>query len=399
MTETVNNSHLLSQTLRLPCGEKLKNRIVKSAMSDSLGNGEGNPTDAQIRLYEKWAEGGVGLSIIGEVQIDSKFPENTGNLVLDNTANLQTLKLLTTRAKINGSHIWPQLGHAGGLSHSPISEPKGPSSFKIGDFECSAMSEQEVSELPNTFAKAALIAKEVGFTGVQIHAGHGFLLSQFLSPLFNRREDQYGGSIEARCKVIIDIVSKVRDTVGNSFPIGIKINCTDQLQGGLTEKDALVAIGLLDKTSIDLIELSGGSYFPGAESSSDSLTKGPYFIDFSSKAKKITNIPIAVTGGFKTREEAINTLHKNTSDMVGIARAFVLNPNLANNWLSQVNNDPKFPIFKTPPKGGITAWYTMLINAIGNDTENSFDLSLPLALKAYEQRDKQRCIKWLAKFT
>tara|TARA_R110001592_G_scaffold55697_1_gene170054 strand:- start:312 stop:1511 length:1200 start_codon:yes stop_codon:yes gene_type:complete len=398
MTKTVNNKNLLNQPLILPCGEILKNRIVKSAMSDSLSDGEGSPTDAQIRLYEKWAEGGVALSIVGEVQIDPRFPENTGNLVLNNNANLQDLKLLTTRAKINGTHIWPQLGHAGGLSHSPISTPKGPSHLKIGDFECEGMSTQEVSALPNDFAKAALLAKEVGFTGVQIHAGHGFLLSQFLSPLFNRREDQYGGSIEARCKIIVDIIGKVRSIVGNSFPIGIKINCTDQLQGGLTEQDALIAIGILDKTSIDLIELSGGSYFPGAESSSDSLTKGPYFINFAAKSKKITNIPITVTGGFKTREEAINTLQTNSSDMVGIARALVLNPNLVNNWLNEVNDDPKFPRFKTPPEGGITAWYTMRINAIGNDTENHFDLDLPSALQAYKQRDKQRCIKWLAKF-
>ncbi|MCT8985588.1 oxidoreductase [Shewanella phaeophyticola] len=136
------------------------------------------------------------------------------------------------------------------------------------------MSEQDIALLPHQFAKSAAIAKQAGFTGVQIHAGHGFLLSQFLSPLFNHRTDLYGGSVENRSRIIIEVIAEVRSTVGGTFPIGIKINCSDQLEGGLTQEDALEVISLLNTTSIDLIEISGGSYFPGAKSSSDSASNG-----------------------------------------------------------------------------------------------------------------------------
>ncbi|MFT6140787.1 MAG: 2,4-dienoyl-CoA reductase-like NADH-dependent reductase (Old Yellow Enzyme family) [Psychromonas sp.] len=393
-----------SRPLQLPCGAVLKNRFVKSAMSDSLADGEGGSTDAQARLYERWAEGDVGLSIIGEVQIDPCFPEKPGNLVLSAASNLQSLHSLASRAAIKGAHIWPQLGHAGGLSHLPISQPKGPSYLKIGSFQCAGMSKAEVTRLPDMYASAALIAKNAGFTGVQIHAGHGFLLSQFLSPLFNHRQDQYGGSIEARCTIIVEIMAKVRSVVGRLFPIGIKINSSDQLEGGLTEDDALETIGILDKTSIDLIEISGGSYFPGAKSSSDSAASGPYFIEFAQQARNLTRIPLVVTGGFKTREQVLETLAGNAVDMVGLGRAFVLNPELVNDWISGKPDTLDFarfdfPRFERPPQGGITAWYTMRLTALGNDSERKFDLDLLSAIGLYEERDNDRCVKWKNKFS
>lgn len=395
---TTNFDSSFNRSITLPCGAIIKNRIVKSAMSDSLGNGEGNATKAQARLYEKWAQGGVGLSIIGEVQVDYRYPETPGNLFLSPTSDIQALRLLTKQATINGAHIWPQLGHAGGLSYSKLSMPKGPSPLNTDNFQCSGMSLEEVLELPDQYANAAKIAKKAGFTGVQIHAGHGFLLSQFLSPLFNHRQDQYGGDVSARCRLIIEIINKVRSEVGQSFPIGIKINSSDQLQGGLTQEEALEAIRILDKTSIDLIEISGGSYFPGAASSSDSTSTGPYFINFAKKARKYTTIPLVVTGGFKTRQEVNTALASNEVEMVGLARALVLMPNLVNNWNTESNITVEFPRFTSPPPGGITAWYTMRITAISNDDENDFDLDLHTAINTYEERDKTRCARWQAKF-
>lgn len=391
--------HSLDRPLILPCGAVIKNRLVKSAMSDSLADGEGNATNAQARLYERWAEGGVGLSIIGEVQVDHRYPEKPGNLVLEKGTDLYMLRTLAACASINGAHIWPQLGHAGGLSHLPISKPKGPSALNIDNFECAGMSAVEISQLPEIYAKAAIIAKEVGFTGVQIHAGHGFLLSQFLSPLFNHRQDKYGGSIAARCRIIVEIIDKVRDAVGNSFPVGIKINSTDQLEGGLTQDDALEAIRILDNTSIDLIEISGGSYFPGAESSSEGALKGPYFIEFAVKARCLTRIPLMVTGGFKNCDQAVKSLESGVVDFVGLARALVIKPDLANDWLSGTNNGPDFPKFESPPSGGITAWYTMLLTAIGNDNDDGFKTGLLSAIHQYESRDDARCNQWIQKFS
>lgn len=398
MIENSNSSNILGKPLELPCGVTLKNRFVKAPMSDSLGDGEGDPTEALIRLYERWAEGGAALSIIGEVQWTPYFPEKPGNLVLGSTTNNHRLRQLTKRATINSAHLWPQLGHAGALSHLPISDPKGPSALNIGDFKCSGMSTDEIRILPYQYAKAAEHAKVVGFTGVQIHAAHGFLLSQLLSPLFNNRTDEYGGSIEARCQIIIEVINEVRRVVGSTFPIGIKINSTDKLEGGLTENDALTLVQILDETSIDLIDISGGTYFPGAKASSNGSSRGPYFLDFAKEAKERTNIPLMVTGGFKTRRQTEDAVDSGAADMVGVARAMVLNPQLANTWLSETGEDPLFPKFEFAPPGGITAWYTMLLTALAEDQESVFELDLRSALKVYEERDTERCSKWKQKF-
>jgi len=368
-------------------------------MSDSLADGQGDPTEAQIRLYERWAEGGVALSFIGEVQGDPRFPEKPGNLVLGAHSSQNLFQLLTSRSVIEGAHLWPQIGHAGALSHPPISQPKGPSAFDIEGLQCAGMSIEEIRELPGMYAKTALHAKTVGFSGVHIHAGHGFLLSQFLSPLFNHRNDDYGGSIEARSRIILEVISEVRRAVGPSFPVGIRINSTDQLEGGLTEADALEVVRLIDQTSIDLIDISGGTYFPGAKASSEGTSRGPYFLNFARLAKEVTNVPLVLTGGFKRREQAVDAVASGAVDMVGLARAMVLNPRLADAWLSEEGGDPDFPRFESVIPGGITAWYTMRLTALGENRENAFELDLPSAIRLYEERDAQRCIKWQEKFS
>ncbi len=368
-------------------------------MSDSLGDGEGNPTQEQIRLYERWAEGGAALSVVGEVQGDFRYPEKPGNLVLDANSDHDMLRLFTRRAVIDGAHLWSQIGHAGALSHLPISEPAGPTALDIEDLQCSAMSIEEVQALPAMYARTASYAKAAGFTGVQIHAGHGFLLSQFLSPLFNHRDDSYGGSIEVRCHIVLEIINEVRRAVGSSFPVGIRINSSDQLDGGLTQTDALQVVRLLDQSTIDLIDISGGTYFPGAKAASDGTTQGPFFLEFARRAKEVTNIPLIATGGFKKRQQAIDAIVSEAVDMVGVGRAMALNPHLATTWLGDEGGDPDFPKFESTLPGGITAWYTMRLTALGQDKENVFDLDIPSAVRDYEERDHQRCSKWKDKFS
>ncbi|MEJ6392962.1 oxidoreductase [Gymnodinialimonas sp. 2305UL16-5] len=390
---------LLAQPLDLPCGVQLKNRLVKSAMSDSLGDGAGNPTQTQMRLYERWANGGPALSLIGEVQTSSYYPEKPGNLVLVPDADLPAMRELARRGAANNAHIWPQLGHAGALSHGPISTPKGPSALNVEGLVCGALSITEIHDLPQAYARAATLSQHFGFGGVQIHAGHGFLLSQFLSPLFNHRNDAYGGTIERRFRIVRDVIAAVREAVGPFYPIGIKINATDKLDGGLTTDDALEIVRLLDRTSVDLIDISGGTYFPGAASSSDGLSaSGPYFADFGQSAKRVTSIPIMLTGGFETRDRAMAALQRGCADAIGLARAMVLNPSLANMWLGAHSRDPEFPTFQAPPRGGVTAWYTMRLTALGEDSEENFDMTPAQALKAYEARDTERCAKWVQRF-
>jgi 2,4-dienoyl-CoA reductase-like NADH-dependent reductase (Old Yellow Enzyme family) len=261
------------------------------------------------------------------------------------------------------------------------------------------MSIEEIRELPDMYARTALHAKTAGFSGVHIHAGHGFLLSQFLCPLFNRRNDSYGGSIEARCRIVLEVIDEVRRAVGPSFPVGIRINSTDKLEGGLTEVDALEVVRLLDQTSIDLIDISGGTYFPGAKASADGSSRGPYFLDFARLAKEVTHVPLMATGGFKRREQAIDAVASGAVDMVGLARAMVLDPRLAEAWLSEDGGDPDFPRFESAAPGGITAWYTMRLTALGEDREDAFTLDLPSAIRIYENRDAQRSIAWRKKFS
>ncbi|MGI9414276.1 MAG: oxidoreductase, partial [Hyphomicrobiales bacterium] len=208
------NRDTLFRPLELPCGIVLKNRIAKSAMSDSLGDGRGNPTDAQFRLYERWAEGGLAVSIIGEVQGNPNFAEKPGNLVLRPDSDVSRFKTLAQRGSVNGVQLWLQLGHAGAMAHPPISDPKGPSAIDIPGLTCAALTRDEVRSLPIEFARTAHLAKSLNFGGVQVHAAHGFLLSQFLSPLFNRRDDEYGGSVASRTRLLLEVVSEVRSAVG-----------------------------------------------------------------------------------------------------------------------------------------------------------------------------------------
>ncbi|WP_424941184.1 NADH:flavin oxidoreductase/NADH oxidase family protein [Aliiroseovarius sp. S253] len=393
---TTTNSSLFSP-LTLPNGRVLKNRIIKSAMSDSLGDGRGNPTPSQMRLYERWAEGGLAASIIGEVQGDPLYPEKPGNLVLDDTADSVAFQELARRGTVNGAELWLQLGHAGALSHLPISQPKGPSAMTFPEFRAEEMSLAEIQAIPEGFARTARRASALGYGGVQIHAAHGFLLSQFLSPLFNRRTDAYGGSIQKRMRLLIDTVEAVRAAVPDDFTVAIKLNATDQLDGGLTENDSVQVVAALEGKGVDLLDISGGTYFPGAPSSSERTTKGPYFLDFARAARTVTSIPLMATGGFKHRQEAEQAIASGDVDAVGLARGFVLDPNLPMTWRTS-GDDPSFPRFDTLPPGGMTAWFTMRMLDLGQDREADVHRNLIEAIDEYESRDDQRITLWRDRF-
>ena len=384
----------LDQPLVLPCGETLKNRIAKSAMSDSLGDGAGNPTDDQIRLYERWAQGGLALSIIGEVQGTPHFAEKPGNLVLDGRSNLNRFERLARAGATAGARLWLQLGHAGALADAPISTPKGPSALDLPGLKCGALPLDEIRALPAEFARTAALAKQAGFGGVELHAAHGFLLNQFLSPLFNRREDSYGGSLRNRMRLMLDVIGAVRRAVGPGFPIGIKLNATDQLEGGFAEAESLAVVAELDKTGIDLIDISGGTYFPGAASSSDRSGSGPYFLEFAGRARTRTDKALMVTGGFKTLAQAENAVAGGQVDVVGLARALVIDPELPSHWLAGRRGEPKFPRFTDPPEGGVTAWYTMQITRHARGDAALAPNDVTEAMAAYESRDADRRRIW-----
>jgi 2,4-dienoyl-CoA reductase-like NADH-dependent reductase (Old Yellow Enzyme family) len=388
----------LSEPLELPCGAVLKNRIAKSAMSDSLGDGCGQPTDTQIELYGRWAQGGVALSIIGEVQGSALYPEKPGNLVLDAGSNAQKFQALAHRGSENASQLWLQLGHAGAMADAPISKPKGPSALNLPGLSCDALTLDEIKALPAEFARTAALAKELGFGGVEIHAAHGFLLSQFLSPLFNTRSDAYGGSLDNRTRLLHETVDCVRRAVGPRFPVGLKLNATDQIEGGFAQDEALTVLASFGPADLDLIDISGGTYFPGAKSSSDRAGAGPYFLDFAQRARPLTRIPLMVTGGFKTRQQAEAAIAGGAADLVGLARALIVGPDLPEKWVNGRADAPAFPRFTNPPEGGVTAWYTMQMTQIALGAERLKPEQLTEAIEAYEDRDAQRRDAWRKHF-
>lgn len=388
----------LFESLRLPCGSTLKNRIAKSAMSDSLGDGTGHPTAEQIRLYRRWAAGGLAVSIVGEVQLSAGYAENPGNLVLNEASDLRRFRELARYGGENGTRLWLQLGHAGALAYAPTSNPKGPSALDLPGLRCAEMTLDEIRRLPSEFAKTARLARQIGFGGVQIHAAHGFLLSQFLSPLFNKRSDRYGGAIANRMRPLLEAIEATRAAVGSDFPIAVKLNSSDLLEGGFDKEDALEVTAALDRSSIDLIDISGGTYFPGAKSASDGTGRGPYFLEFAKRARAVTSKPLMLTGGFKTRAQAEEAVASGAVDVVGLARALVLEPSLPDLWKTDQKLEPLFPRFPDAAEGGVTAWYTMRLTEIGADKETQVFGELGQAIRDYEARNKSRTKVWLRHF-
>lgn len=392
-------THLLFTPLTLPCGQVLKNRLVKAATSDSLGDGTGHPTDAQRTLYRRWAEGGLAAAFVGEVQTSAHFAEKPGNLVLNKTSDLAQFKTLATAGQRHDAQLWLQIGHAGALAFPPISTPKGPSALSLPGLACGALRLAEIEALPEQMAQTAALAQEAGFGGIEIHAAHGFLLSQFLSPLFNQRDDSYGGSIDNRMRLLLACIEATRSAVGPYFPIAVKMNASDMLEGGFDEADALALVRALDNSSIDLIDISGGTYFPGAPSSSDKMSDaGAYFKSFAKKARDLTSKPLMLTGGIKTFEEAEAVISGGIADIVGMARAFILYPSLPNRWQKKQSLNVQFPRFDDVIEGGITAWYTQKLVALGKDDEAAMPDNLTEALTLYEARDAERTRIWLGHF-
>ena len=388
-------THLLAP-LDLPNGARLRNRIVKSAMSDALGDGRGNPTPAQARLYGLWAEGGVAASIVGEVQGDPAGAEAPGNLVLGDRSEPSAFAPLMAKGRAQGTHLWLQLGHAGALTPPAIGTPKGPSALDLPGLRAAAMTAPEIGALPDRFAATARHARRLGASGVQIHAAHGFLLSQFLSPLFNRRGDAHGGSIASRMRLLLEVVAAVRATIGPGLVLSVKLNASDQLAGGLTPDEALQVVAALDRMGLDLIDISGGTYFPGAAASSDRPATGPYFLDFAAAARRLTTVPLMATGGFRRLDETEAALRDGTLDAIGIARALVLDPALPARW-RRGGPDPSFPRFAHSPPGGVTAWFTQRMAALagGGAAPN---LTPAEALPLQRQRAAELGRLWRATF-
>lgn len=321
----------------------IKNRLFKSAMSEQLGTVDHDPTPQLVNLYQTWAEGGIGLSMTGNIMIDREALGEPKNVVLDDQSNLELFKDWAKAGSLNNTHIWPQLNHPGKqIPNFICKQPVAPSAIPLenglekGFNTPRALSEEEILEIITKFARSAELAKQAGFTGVQIHSAHGYLLNQFLSPRHNKRDDQWGGCLENRMRFVVCIYQAIRDKVGPYFPIGIKLNSADFMQGGFSEEDSMAVIDKLSEIGIDLIEISGGTYeSPSMIGHTGSTQKREaYFLAYAEKLRKISKTPLVVTGGFRSAPVMIKALQENSTDFIGLARPLAVEPDLANKLLA-----------------------------------------------------------------
>lgn len=325
----------LQMPITLPCGAVLSNRLTKSAMTERISNRDFEPTSALVRLYELWAQTGAGLLISGNVMIDPKHLESAGNLLFNSEEMIPKLQPLVAAGTSRGNHFWVQISHSGRQTSRLVNtHPKAPSEVqlhKIGLFgKPKEMSQEDIEEVIAGFRKAAKIAKASGFTGVQIHSAHGYLLSQFLSPRTNLRQDKWGGSLENRSRLLLQIISEVRAEVGVDFPISVKLNSSDFQKGGFSEEDSLQVVRLLEQGGIDLLEISGGTYenvvfLVEKEDIRRESTKRreAYFLNFARKVRAISQLPILITGGFRNFDFCNQVLEAGEADLIGMARPFI----------------------------------------------------------------------------
>jgi 2,4-dienoyl-CoA reductase-like NADH-dependent reductase (Old Yellow Enzyme family) len=344
MAQSTFTNSSLQQPLKLACGITIPNRIAKSAMSEQLADRRGSPTTDLQQLYATWARGGTGLLVTGNVMIDHRAFVEPRNVVLQDEQFLQANKLWAQAAQANGSKIIMQINHPGRVAVLPLlKKPIAPSAVGL-DLPAMniirvprAMTEADILEQIKRFATTAELAVKAGFDGVQVHAAHGYLLSQFLSPLSNVRTDGWGGSPENRRRMLIETVRAVRAAIGKDKILSVKLNSADFQKGGLSQEESLKIALALEAEGIDLLEISGGNYESPAQlgyAPDRSAQRDAYFIDYASALRKQSKLPLMLTGGLRDVDFMNHIVANGTVDMVGLARPFAIQPDLAKQLLA-----------------------------------------------------------------
>ncbi len=379
--ETHGPMNTLKKEMVLPNGSVLSNRIAKSAMSENLANKHHEPTKVLVNVYKKWAQSGAGLLITGNIMIDSDAIGEPRNVVVENRDNIKILTDWALSVEGTDTQLWAQINHPGRQAMEQINSTlKAPSAvpLKIGGRKNTsakipeALTEKEIIDIIDSFANTSLILKEAGFSGVQIHGAHGYLVSQFLSPYANVRQDAWGGSLENRARFVVEVYRRIREKVGKDFPIGIKLNSADFQKGGFSEEESIEVVKILSKKGIDLIEISGGTYEAPAmmgKRRASTVKREAYFMDYIEKARKVTNTPLMLTGGFRTSSVMQEAIASDQLDIVGIARPFAIYPNIGNEIFDESRLNFATEIKKTGVKGidGLMniIWYESQIKRIG----------------------------------
>ncbi|MEM9571239.1 MAG: NADH:flavin oxidoreductase/NADH oxidase family protein [Pseudomonadota bacterium] len=347
---------MINTPLTLPSGVELPNRLVKAAMTERLANAANEVTDRHLRLYKAWGDGGIGLQITGNVQVDRRNLEAPGNVVIDGTPSNEHAVMLSKWAeasKAGGGKVVMQLSHAGRQTQKMVNpQPDAPSAVGVdlpgGQFGTPrAMTSDDIKRLIEKYAVAAKAARAAGFDGVQIHSAHGYLMSQFLSPLTNQREDEWGGSLENRARALLEVLKAAKAEAGSGFGVSVKLNSTDFQKGGFTKADSMAVIGFLNDLELDFVEISGGNYEqpkmmdmeglkPAVDEGARESTKKreAYFLDYAKEVQAVAQMPLMVTGGFRTAAGMNEALAGGEADLIGLGRPLCVDVDAPNQLLS-----------------------------------------------------------------
>ena len=353
-------------------------------MSETLGTYDNHATPRLVELYRRWAAAGVGLLMTGNVMIDRGALGEPGNVVIEDESDLPVLQQWARAATDQGAAIWVQLNHPGkqspkGLNASNLSPSAIPFREDMAAFfeTPREATTAEIREIIQRFGRSAAICKKAGFSGVQIHGAHGYLISQFLSPHHNQRVDEWGGSSANRRLFLMAVYTEIRRQVGADFPVGIKLNSADFQRGGFTEEESIDTIQALVEAGIDLIEISGGTYEAPAMSGAfqkpqkaSTAAREAYFLEFAEKVRARSQVLLMVTGGFRTADGMNAALRSGSLDIVGLARLLAIDPD-APTALLQGRDSPQRvrPIstgIKPVDRMGImeVLWYTRQLRRI-----------------------------------
>ncbi len=416
----------ISEPVVLPCGAVLPNRLAKAAMTEGLSGPDNQGNGRFVELYRRWGAGGAGLLVTGNFLVDRWHLERGGNLAVEGEQNERALGVLADiarAAKAHGALIVVQLNHAGRQTQKAINRsPKAPSDvgLKMGNGRFATptpLAEAEIERTINAFVNAARVCEQTGFDGVQIHAAHGYLTSQFLSPLSNRRTDRWGGSLENRARFILEIIRRTRAAVRKTFIMSVKLNSADFQRGGFDQDDSATVAGWLEEAGVDLIEISGGNYEQprmidfdrkdplAADKRESTRRREAYFLDFVPKLRARTKVPVMVTGGFRTVAAMEQAVAEDGVDVIGLGRPMVLNPDVATDLLTgkidrvESRDDdlvvgrglvgPNSPIsfLRDLNAWGSLGWYYEHIYSLADGKEPDRSLSPFTALLRYDQTE------------
>lgn len=424
----------IQNDLELPCGALIKNRLCKGAMTEGLADEKNRATSNHVNLYSKWASGGAGILLTGNVQVDHRYLERPGNVVIEGQQTNEQLARLSKYAEAgtkNDTHLWMQISHAGRQTPSAVAEvPVAPSEVQLKMAGAKfgkprALDNDEILDIIKRFGHCASVAKDTGFTGVQIHGAHGYLISEFLSPDINLRKDHWGGSLENRARFLIEIIRSVRQAVGENFPVSLKLNSADFQKGGFSHEESIKVAGWLNEEGIDLLEISGGTYEQPHLLGLDGMSMNPekaekrtestiareaYFLDYAKDIRLAFKGPLMVTGGFRTSKGMNDALYANACDVIGIARPFCIDPDIANKLLNlDISETPTlersmqigpgwfginspFMMMKGLNGWGQQAFWCLNIIRMGNNLDPDLSMGVFQSFLKYQKNEKNAAL-------